>query len=225
MTTAVGIEADEIEMEPIRTVADLLAKHGDIPPERILMTPVPGTATEADAIQLADRADKRLCELVNGTLVEQASSFHSSVLAAWIGYLLWDCVDGQNLGFLLGASGMARMTNANVRMPDVSFFSWEQCGSRTIPDLAMMPVAPELAVEILSSSNTGREMRQKREEYFASGTRLVWESDPRSRTVRVFANAQDSVLLTEDDRLTGGDVLPGFDVAVREVFGKLDPRV
>ena len=212
------------EFAVVSTVADLLTKLGDVPPERVLMTPPPGTATEADAIRLAEQADKRLCELVDGVLVQKTSCVHSSVLAARVGYLLWPAVERQNTGFLLGANGMARMATANVRMPDISFYTWEQCGGRGIPDVALMGVSPALAVEVLSPGNTGREMRRKREEYFASGTRLVWEFDPRTRTVRIFTDAQDSVLLTEGDALTGGDVLPGFAVPVRDVFATLDPR-
>jgi len=226
MPTALEIETDEpdVETEPIWTVADLVAKLGDVPPERILMTPAPGMATEADVIRLAERADKRLCELVDGILVEKAMSVHSTFLAAWLVHVLMDFVVRHDLGFVNGADALSRMATANVRIPDVSFYSWEQCGGRRIPDVALMTVSPALAVEVLSPSNTGREMRQKREEYFPSGSRLVWEFDPRTRTVRVFTGVQTSELLTEADQLTGGAVLPGFAVSLRDVFGKLNPQ-
>lgn len=224
MTTALEIETDEpeIETEPISTVADLVARLGDVPPERILMTPRPGQATEADAVRLTGRADKQICELIDGVLVRKPMSMHSTILGFWIGHLIQLFLDQHNLGILTGENGMARMATANVRIPDVSFFSWDQL-NRTIPDVAVAGVSPVLAIEVLSPSNTGREMRQKRDEYFASGTRLVWEFDPRTRTVRVFTGVQDSILLTEADQLTGGDVLPGFLVAVRNVFSRLNP--
>lgn len=212
-----------IEDEPILTFADLMAGLGNVPTDRVLMTPPPGSAAEADVVRLAERADKRLCELVDGVLVAKAGSVHSSVVAAWVGSLVLGVVDRQKMGFVTGAAGMSRMTNGNVRTPDVSFFSWGQSGGH-IPDIAMMPVSPVLAVEVLAPGNTAGELSRKRDEYFASGSRVVWEFDPRTRTVRVFTSVQESVLLTEADQLTGGDVLPGFVVAVRDVFGKLDPR-
>ncbi len=63
----------QVMIEPIPTVADLLAQLGDIPPSRVLMRPAPGTATEQDVIALLNRHDrhKRLCELVDGVLGEK----------------------------------------------------------------------------------------------------------------------------------------------------------
>ena len=80
---------------------------------------------------------------------------------------------------------MLRMLGGNVRVPDVAFISWDQLPGRRIPDEPIFNVSPVLAVEVLSPGNTRREMRLKREEYFASGTRLVWEIDPPGRTIRV----------------------------------------
>ena len=83
-------------------------------------------------------------------------------------------------------------------------------------------VAPNLAVEVLSRSNTPQEMRQKLREYFTMGTELVWFVDPRDRTVQVFKAANKSQQLSAAQPLTGGHVLPGFKVTLKKLFSVLD---
>src|SRR5438046_1438132 len=63
-----------------RTIADLLEQLGDIPAERVRFQPCPGTATERDVIDVHDR-ENRLCELVDGTLVEKVMGFDESIFA------------------------------------------------------------------------------------------------------------------------------------------------
>jgi hypothetical protein len=67
-------------------------------------------------------------------------------------------------------------------------------------------------------------MLLKRREYFAGGTRLVWEVDPEERTVRVYTTARRSTLLRESDTLDGGAVLPGFRLPIRRLFARAGRR-
>jgi Uma2 family endonuclease len=83
---------------------------------------------------------------------------------------------------------------------------------------------PDLAVEILSPSNTADEIQRKRGEYFNRGTQLVWIIDPRARTAEVFTAPAASTLLHEADTLDGGVVLPGFTLPLRDLFAELDPH-
>ena len=83
-------------------------------------------------------------------------------------------------------------------------------------------LSPDLAVEILSSSNTPREMQRKRGEYFDAGVRLVWIIDPEARTVVVHTSAAEPVILSAHDVLDGGEVLPGFTLPLGELFAELD---
>ena len=206
--------------EPIPTLADLLAALGDVPMNRVLMKPAPGTATESDVLRLI--AQDKICELIDGTLVEKPMGWRESILAIGLAGRLRDFVKPNRLGVVSGEAGTLRMLGGNVRIPDVAFVSWDQLPGRRIPDEPIPGLSPALAVEVLSVSNTRREMRRKREEYFASGTRLVWEIDPEDRTIRVFTGVDESALLTVADLLDGGTVLPGFHMPVREVFAELD---
>ncbi|HZY83499.1 MAG TPA: Uma2 family endonuclease [Gemmataceae bacterium] len=201
------------------TVADLLEKLGGVPPERVRMKPLPGTATEEDLIAIQDR-ENRNCELIDGVLVEKPLGYPESALAAWLSYLLQNFLVQHDLGNLAGESGSTRLMPGLVRIPDVSFISWDRLPSRTIPSEPILGLAPDLAVEVLSPSNTKREMDLKVREYFLAGVRLVWLVDMTKRSVRVYTAPDESTRLTEGQTLDGGDVLPGLRLPLREVFAR-----
>ena len=206
----------------IVNVRDLIARLGDIPPERIRMDPLPGTATEKDLLRLAER-DKILCELFDGVLVEKIMGYQEGGLSAWIGHLIESFLAQHDLGFTAGADGPIRLLKGQVRMPDVSFVRWEKVPDRCYPTAPIPNLAPDLTIEVLSEGNTVGEMERKRREYFLAGVALVWLVDPRTRTVAVFTptDAKHGVTLTESDTLDGGDVLPGFRLPVATVFQRV----
>lgn len=203
------------------TVADLLEKLGGVPPERVRLEPPPGTATENDVLTVQAR-EKRNCELIDGVLVEKPADFPAAVLAAWMGYLLRQFLTKDNLGFLTGASGPFRLRPGLVRMPTISFVSWNQVPKRKVPRSPIAKLYPELALEILCPSNTKGEMDRKIRDYFVSETRLVWLVDWRKRTVRVYTAPDQSRLLKKNQKIDGGNVLPGLSLPLREVFAQLE---
>ncbi len=199
------------------TIADLLERLGGVPADRVRLRPPPGQATEQDVLAAHDR-DHRLCELVDGALVEKAMGFRESNLAVWLGHLLYAFIAEHNLGELTGPDGPLRLMPGLVRMPDVGFIRRGRmpAGQERIPDLF-----PDLAVEILSKSNTAGEIGRKLKEYFLAGTTLVWLVDPRTRQVVAHTAPDRSQTLTESDALDGGSVLPGLLLPVRRVFERL----
>jgi Uma2 family endonuclease len=94
--------------------------------------------------------------------------------------------------------------------------------NRRRPPEPIPALAPALAVEILSRSNTRAEMLLKRQDYFSVGVDLVWEVDPQARTVTVYTAPETSVLLGEADTLDGGEVLRGFMLPLHDLFAELD---
>lgn len=211
-----------VDPEQDLSIAELLRKLGGVPPERVLLHPAPGTATEEDVLWYEARANKRLCELIDGTLVEKAMSIRESMFAAWLASLLQDFVRPRNLGLIATSDGMVRMVTGRIRLPDVAFFSWDRLPNRGWPTEPIASFAPNLAIEILSKSNTDEEMRLKRIDYFKSAVELVWEVDPRTRIVRVYTDVNDIRELSGSDELDGGSVLPGFTLPLSELFGELD---
>jgi Uma2 family endonuclease len=207
----------------IRTLADLLERLGGISADRVRFHPAPGTATEADVLEV-ERRENRLCELVDGVLVEKAMGFRESLLAFALGGILRAFVVPRNLGLVSGPDGTLRLFPGLVRIPDVAFISWDRIPDRRVPEAPIPGLAPDLAVEVLSPSNTTAEMARKRGEYFAAGVRLVWSVDPRSRTVTVHDAEGRSTTLDEAATLDGGAVLPGFAMPLKDLFAELDRR-
>ncbi len=202
------------------------AAPGDVPLSRIVFDPRPGTATEQDLVRLVE-VDKRLCELVDGTLVEKPVGALGSRLAMRIGRLLGNFVEPRGLGEILGPDGTLRMTAGNIRLPDVCFIAVADLPGGRLPDQPVPRLPPTLAVEVLSVDNTPAEMRQKIGEYFLSGSRLVWLVDLRARTVAVFDQVADEPArtLAGDDVLDGGSVLPDFTLTLAELFRAPTPSL
>jgi Uma2 family endonuclease len=204
----------------IDTVAELIEALGDISPERIRMRPAPGTATDDDVLA-AHARDKRLCELVDGVLVEKPMGFDESRLAAAVIHAVGGFLQDHDLGTVAGADGMMRLMPGLVRIPDVSFVRWER-----LPEQygQILPISPDLAVEVLSPSNTPKEMERKLHEYFEAGTRLVWYFDPKARTVTVYTSPDQLTILDEHQTLDGGEVLPGLVLSLRDLFERASRR-
>lgn len=202
----------------IANVEELIA-HLGVPPKRIRMQPPPGQATEDDVIRA-----RPLCELIDGVLVEKAMGFWESRLAMLLGYYIERYLEDHDIGFTLGEGGMQRVDPGQVRLPDVSFYLWSRFPNRTLTTAQILDEAADLAVEVLSPTNTAKEMERKREEFFAAGTRLFWIVDPPDRTVEVFTGPEQSKVLTEADTLDGGDVLPGFTLSIRDWFARAGQR-
>ena len=203
------------------TLADILRQLGGISPKRIRFRPAPGTATEEDVVKIRDR-ERRLFELVDGVLVEKVMGYWESVLAIELARLLGNFVKRRKLGTLAGEAGMLRLSPGLVRIPDLSFISRARLAHHRRALAPILPLAPDLAIEVVSEGNTPREMARKVSEYFASGCRLVWLVDPRTRTVAVYTSTAKPIMLTEKQVLTGGDVLSGFRLPLRKLFGLRD---
>jgi Uma2 family endonuclease len=203
------------------TVQDLIERLGNIPLCRVLMDPLPGQATEAHLLE-AERRYHRLYELVDGTLVEKGMGYHESLLALAIASLLRAFVVPRNLGVVSGPDGMVRLFPGLVRGPDVAYASWDRFPDRKVPEEPIPSLAPDLAIEVLSKSNTRPEMKRKRGEYFAAGVLVVWEIDRKRRRVSVYTPDGAVTVLKATQRLEGGDVLPGFTLELSELFSELD---
>jgi Uma2 family endonuclease len=214
----------EVLVRPPRRFSNAAEWHhalGDIPLERIVFDPWPGTATEADLLRLVE-CEKRLCELIDGTLVEKPVGLFESRIASKLSAYLTMYVDSHDLGGVSGEASTLRMSSTGrVRLPDIAFISKarDPASWKAVPT-----VSPDLAVEVLSEGNTKAEMQQKLREYFASGTRLVWFVEPRDRTVAVYHGPEaPTVILRESDILDGEQVVPGFKLPVSAIFQNIPP--
>jgi len=195
---------------------------GDVPLDRIVMDPWPGTATEKDLLVFVER-DKRLCELIDGTLVEKPMGLLESLIAGWLITALNNFVRPRKLGVVSGPDGTIRMISGRVRLPDVAFISFADMPGGKLPSEPIPTLPPTLAAEVLSESNTKAEIKQKLKEYFESGTKLAWVIDPPTRTVAIYERFSEAParILGETDTLDGGVVLTGFTLLISELFAPL----
>jgi len=132
--------------------------------------------------------------------------------------LLGGFVKQNRLGLVGPEIGFRLARNPDtVRAPDVAFIARHRLPTEGIPKkFADFP--PDLAVEVLSPEDAASEVLRKVEEYLSGGVPLVWVVDPATKTVTVYRSLQDIKMLSADQQLDGGEVLPGFRAQVAEIF-------
>lgn len=160
--------------------------------------------------------DKRF-ELVSGEVFEVPSNPFVSKIAARILTFIGMYLLKQDLGHLTGADG-GYMVGGNRYAPDVAYISYERQ-----PELATQgynPNPPELAVEVISDPSNADEqhkLRLKLTSYLAVGV-VVWVVNPFNRTVEVHEVGREASVLDENGTLTGGSLLPDFELPVKDIF-------
>lgn len=159
-------------------------------------------------------------ELVRGRLVrEPPAGFDHGRRAGRIDWLLRDFVYRHGLGEILSAETGFVLSERpwTVRAPDVAFVSAARIATVTQPE-KFFPGAPDLAVEIVSLSNTLAEVEEKAFEYLDAGAQLVWVVLPDTRKVRTYRSRTDVSIIDENGTLDGEPVLSGFRVLVTAIF-------
>ena len=158
-------------------------------------------------------------ELVRGQLVrEPLAGFEHGEISIRIASFLFEFAREHGLGSVVGPDcGFVLFDEPpTVRAPDVAFVREDRLA---FDRKRFAPMAPDLAVEVLSPSNTMSEIHEKVLDYLDAGTRLVWVVDPGPRTIAVYRSRDSIRLITAEGEIDGADVLPGFRRRVSELFG------
>lgn len=186
------------------------------------MTIAPNPKVWTDEEFMALPEDGRY-ELVNGELVNMGNSgMEHGEIGSFLGGSLSLYVRSNKLGRVCDSSTAFTLKSGNRRSPDVSFVAKERLqGIRRLPR-GYFQGSPDLAVEILSPSNTVEEIHDKIVEYFESETRLVWVIHPDEQYVLVYHSPSPDRLLRLNDVLDGEAVIPGFSLAIAELFAELE---
>ncbi len=179
------------------------------------------TCTDEEFMALS--RDGHRYELVNGELVDMGNSgAKHGYIAIILSSALFAVVMAQKLGALFDSSTAFNMKNGNKRSPDISFFAKERLQELDDLPTSFLDGAPDLAIEILSPTNTIEEINDKLVEYFENGSRLVWVINPSQHYVLVYRSSQEpDRLLKSIDSLDGEEVVPGFTFPVANLFQKL----
>jgi Uma2 family endonuclease len=146
-----------------------------------------------------------------------------SHVASELARLLASFVIEHDLGYCTGADDIVRAMPGLVRGPDLTFVSWATRPERVVPQEQISTKVPDLAVEVLSPSNTRKEMQIKLKEYFLGGVKLVWLIDPEARTAETYTAPDKVTAITAGGTLDGGTVLPGFSLPLATLFAKFGP--
>ena len=159
-------------------------------------------------------------EVVNGVRVErEPMGAFETVLASWLCYLLNSFAVGRKLG--LAVSQVLFVLNAQQnlkRRPDVAFVSYARWPTSVVAREPAWNVVPDLAIEVVSPSNLAEEIDRKITDYFQSGVRLVWVFYPDSGRVYVYQSPTQVSILERTDTLDGGEVLPGLQLPIVQLY-------
>ena len=177
----------------------------------------PPALLTADELQHVYVPDKRV-ELVRGLLVvRELPGMRPARVAMDLALALGAHVRAAALGRVYAEAGFKLASNPDtVRGPDVAFIRRDR-----IPDpepTGFAHFAPDLVVEVISPGDRAGEVLAKVADWLSAGTRLVWVLDPARRVARVYRDDGTEQILTADESLDGGDVVPGFSCPVGEIF-------
>ena len=162
-------------------------------------------------------------ELVDEQVVDMGNSgMEHGNISAYLCGLIELYVRPKKLGVTCDSSTAFTLKSGNKRSPDFSFVSKERLqGLRRLPK-GFFQGAPDLAIEVISPSNTFEEIHTKLVEYFDNNCRVVWVINPDERSVVVYRQPQPDRLLKMTDSLDGEEVIPGFTLPVAQLFAELD---
>ncbi len=176
-----------------------------------------------DAEFMALPKDGHRYELVNGALVDMGNSgMENGYIACILTIVLGGYIRVNKLGAICDSSTAFILKTGNKRSPDFSFIAKNRLKGLSRPPRGFFQGSPDLAVEILSPSNTIEEIHGKIVEYFDNDTRLVWVIHPDEKYVLVYHSPEPDRFLRSADHLDEEEVVPGFSMAVAELFEQWD---
>lgn len=153
-------------------------------------------------------------EYIKGELIPMAPpSVEHGYISVNLSSLLHLYVRENQLGRVLSETGFR--VGERVLIPDIAFISTDRIPND--PSKAS-PVPPDLAVEVISPTDSSYRVEEKAFIYLEAGTQLVWVLKPRSKTVTVYRSEMEITLLTQNETLSGEDVVEGFTCSVAELF-------
>jgi Uma2 family endonuclease len=159
------------------------------------------------------------CELVRGELVMMSpAGFEHGVIAGEVYGHLFNFVKQNQLGVVTAAETGFKISQDpdTVRAPDVGFIRTDRVPQIRTRGYFVGP--PDLAVEVVSPDDRAGEVLAKVQDWLTAGCRAVWVVDPTSQTISVYRASRETALLTLGDAVTDEELLPGFRLAVGDVF-------
>jgi Uma2 family endonuclease len=164
--------------------------------------------------------DEMLYEVVDGEIVEKEMGAIEAEIAGILHLYLGIFVKTHHVGRALMEFIFRIDQSKNLqRRPDVAFVSHARWPvHRRVPDVAVWDMVPDLAIEVVSPSNTADQIQEKTHEYFRAGVAQVWVVYPRQKEVYVYASATQVQIVPLGQDLDGGELVPGFRLPLTALF-------
>lgn len=164
--------------------------------------------------------DDGLYELVDGKLVEKKVGAQQVEIANTLAFTITSFVRPLRLGRALVEMVFRIDPARNLqRRPDAAFVSDARWAFRKrVPDVPVWDMVPDLAIEVNSPNNSADEIQDKRLEYFRAGVKQVWVIYPKQREAHIYTSPTEVTILTADDELDGGEIIPGFRLRLSVLF-------
>ncbi len=161
-----------------------------------------------------------LYEVVDGQVVEKKMSSRETEIASLLVGLLTPYLRANRLGKAVGEMLFRIDDDRDLRRrPDVAVVSHSRWPfSRRIPKVIPWDMVPDIAVEVISESNSAYEVQEKIQEYFAAGVLRVWVVYPEQAQVYIYSSPEQIHVVSNGQELDGGDLLPGFRLPVSLLF-------
>ncbi len=172
------------------------------------------TVEEFDRFVMQPENAERLYEYIGGEIVLSPSNPYGSQIASRINGFIFIYLTENPIGHLTGEAG-GYVVSGERYAPDVAFISKEK--QRQLVRQGYNPNPPDLAVEVISPSDNLNSLRIKLSNYLAAGT-VVWVVEPEKQVVEIHAPGQPAQVIGRDGKLSGGEVLPGFELTVSAIF-------
>ncbi|MBW4483076.1 MAG: Uma2 family endonuclease [Tildeniella torsiva UHER 1998/13D] len=175
---------------------------------------MPLTVNELEKLQ-TEHPEYRM-ELVDGEVkIMSPSGYEADKVSIELAAQIRNWVRPRQLGRVTGSSAGFILPNADTRAPDVSFVRAERL--RRSPR-SFAELAPDLMVEVKSPTDKLTKLRSKIQDFLALGTQVGILIDPEARCVEVYRAGDEAILLGDGDRLTLPDLLPGWEVAIADLW-------
>ena len=153
--------------------------------------------------------------------MEKPRGAREGLFGSWVSRMIWNFVDENDLGIVLGENVPTRFRLRLIRLPEVAFVAWKRIRNEEFPDDKVSKIIPNLAVEVLSGCNTKREIELKLDEYFTAGVQVAWIIDPKTRTAKVYTSRSRHQDIGLTGVLEARKALPGFRLPLADVFSSV----
>lgn len=163
-------------------------------------------------------------ELVDGQLVDMDGAPRHGRMTRHVYTLIAGHITREGLRMDAGVTTGFAMGGHTLRFPDVHVTRWERMAEYDEDAGGWPRFAPDVAIEVVSPSNTSSELALKAREYFVNGAAAMWIVDPDPRAVTIRRPGAADVVFGSDDVMTGEPEIPGFSCAVADIFAVLDRK-